>query len=52
MTGKKTKEENEIVAKYDYERTSDYIEYSDVLHELIDYLPKLDKIMIEQGGVL
>lgn len=38
--------------KYDYERTSDYIEYSDVLQELIDYLPELDKIMIEQGGVL
>ena len=38
--------------KYDYERTSDYIEYSDVLQELIDYLPELDKIMTEQGGVL
>ena len=38
--------------KYDYECTSDYIEYSDVLQELIDYLPELDEIMIEQGGVL
>ena len=38
--------------KYDYERTSDYIEYSDVLQELIDYLPELDKIVTEQGGVL
>ena len=38
--------------KYDYERTSDYIEYSSVLHELIDYLPELDKMMLEQGGVL
>lgn len=38
--------------KYDYERTADYNEYSDVLQELIDYLPELDKIMIEYGGVL
>lgn len=38
--------------KYDYERTSDYIEYSNVLQELIDYLPELDEIMTEQGGVL
>ena len=33
-------------------RTADYIEYSDVLQELIDYLPELDKIVTEQGGVL
>ena len=38
--------------KYDYERTSDYIEYSSVLQELIDYLPELDEIVTEQGGVL
>jgi len=38
--------------KYAYERTADYNEYSDVLQELIDYLPELDKIMIEHGGVL
>lgn len=38
--------------KYTYERTADYNEYSDVLQELIDYLPELDKIIIEQGGVL
>ena len=38
--------------KYTYERTSDYNEYSDVLQELIDYLPELDKIVTEQGGVL
>ena len=38
--------------KYAYERTADYNEYSDVLQELIDYLPELDKIIKEQGGVL
>ena len=38
--------------KYDYERMSDYIEYSDVLQELTAYLAELDKIMTEQVGVL
>lgn len=37
--------------KYDYERDADYDEYDIVLQELIDYLPELDKIMIEYGGV-
>lgn len=38
--------------KYDYERDADYDEYDDVLQELINYLPELDKIMIEYDGVL
>jgi len=38
--------------KYDYERDADYAEYDDVLQGLINYLPELDRIMIEYGGVL
>ena len=38
--------------KYDYERDADYDEYDKVLQELIDYLPELDNIMIEYGGIL
>lgn len=38
--------------KYDYERYADNDEYDRVLQELIDYLPELDNIMIEYGGVL
>lgn len=38
--------------KYDYERDADYDEYDVVLQALIDYLPELDRIMIEHGGVL
>ena len=38
--------------KYDYERDADYDEYDVVLQSLIDYLPELDRIMIEHGGVL
>lgn len=38
--------------KYAYECEADYDEYDDVLQELIDYLPELDKISIKRGGVL
>lgn len=38
--------------KYDYERDADYDEYDAILQELIDYFPELDKIKIENGGVL
>ena len=38
--------------KYAYEREADYNEYDNVLQELIDYLPELDKISIKRGGVL
>ena len=38
--------------KYAYEREADYDEYDNVLQELIDYLPELDKISIKRGGVL
>lgn len=38
--------------KYDYEVSVDYMDYDKELKELINYLPVLDKIMIEYGGIL
>lgn len=38
--------------KYDYEVCPALYEYEKELKELISYLPELDKVMIEQGGVL
>jgi hypothetical protein len=38
--------------KYDYEVSVDYMDYDKELKELINYLPELDKIMIEHGGIL
>ena len=38
--------------KYDYEVCPALYEYENELKELINYLPELDRIMIEHGGVL
>ena len=38
--------------KYDYEIYPALYEYEKELKELISYLPELDKVMIEQGGIL
>lgn len=38
--------------KYDYEVCPALYEYEKELKELINYLPELDRVMIEHGGVL